>query len=59
MELNKAFLLASKSCRDNLTSLAHYWGLQPGDEKERIVFHQEDREACVGRCIRPCFCWCR
>ena len=55
MELNKAFLLASKSCRDNLTSLAHYWGLQPGDEKERIVFHQEDREACVGALYQTLF----
>ena len=49
------FLLASKSCRDNLTSLAHYWGLQPGDEKERIVFHQEDREACVGALYQTLF----
>ena len=55
MKLNKAFLLASKSCRDNLTSLAHYWGLQPGDEKERIVFHQEDREACVGALYQTLF----
>ena len=55
MELNKAFLLASKSCRDNLISLAHYWGLQPGDEKERIVFHQEDREACVGALYQTLF----
>lgn len=55
MELNKAFLLASKSCRDNLTSLAHYWGLQSGDEKERIVFHQEDREACVGALYQTLF----
>ena len=55
MKLNKAFLLASKSCRDNLTSLAHYWGLQSGDEKERIVFHQEDREACVGALYQTLF----
>ena len=55
MKLNTAFLLASKSCRDNLTSLAHYWGLQPGDEKERIVFHQEDREACVGALYQTLF----
>lgn len=55
MKLNKAFLLASKECRGNLTSLAHYWGLQPGDEKERIVFHQEDREACVGALYQTLF----
>lgn len=55
MKLNKAFLLASTECRANLTSLAHYWGLQPGDEKERIVFHPEDRKACVGALYQTLF----
>lgn len=47
IKMNKEFILASKKCRDNFTSLAHYWGLLPGDDKEKIVFHQEDRRACA------------
>lgn len=45
MKMNKEFILASKKCRDNFTSLGQYWGLQQGDEKERIIFHEEDRKA--------------
>lgn len=55
MKMNKEFVLASKKCRDNFTSLAHYWGLQPGDEKEKIVFHKVDRETCVGALYQTLF----
>lgn len=55
MKTNKEFILSSKKCRDNFTSLAHYWGLQSGDEKEKILFHKEDREACVGALYQTLF----
>lgn len=55
MKMNKEFILSSKKCRDNFTSLAHYWGLQLGDEKEKILFHKEDREACVGALYQTLF----
>lgn len=45
MKMNKEFILASKKCRDNFKSLGQYWGLQQGDEEERIIFHEEDRKA--------------
>ncbi len=55
MKLNKAFILASKKCRDNFTSLSHFWGMLPGDEKERIVFHKDDRIACVSALYQTLF----
>lgn len=55
MKMNKEFVLSSKKCRDNFTTLAHYWGLQPGDDKENLVFHKEDRERCVGALYQTLF----
>lgn len=55
MQMNREFILSSKKCRDNFTSLAHYWGLQPGDEKEKVVFCREDREACAGALYQTLF----
>lgn len=55
MKMNKEFILSSKKCRDNFTTLAHYWGLQPGDDKEKLVFHKEDRERCVGALYQTLF----
>ena len=45
MKLNKEFVLSSKRCRENLITLAQYWGMKPGENNERIVFAKEDREA--------------
>lgn len=55
MKINKEFILSSKRCRDNFISLGHYWGLQLGDDKEKIVFHKEDREACVSALYQTLF----
>lgn len=55
MNLNKEFVLSSKSCRDNLKTLGHYWGLLPGDDKERIVFHKADRERFAGALYQTLF----
>lgn len=45
MQLNKEFVLSSKSCKDNFRTLASYWGFEKDENGERIVFHKEDREA--------------
>ena len=45
MKLNKEFVLSSKRCRENLITLAQYWGMKQGENNERIVFAKEDREA--------------
>ena len=55
MRLNKEFVLSSNRCRDNFTTLAHYWGLKEGDEKERIIFHKEDAQACAGALFQTLF----
>lgn len=44
LRLNKEFVVSSKCCRNNLKTLAQYWGLKAGDENERIIFHAEDRK---------------
>ncbi len=44
MRMNKEFVVSSNHCRDNFVTLSHYWGLRMGDENERILFHQEDKE---------------
>ena len=44
MRMNKEFVVSSNHCRDNFITLAHYWGLRQGDEGERIIFHEEDKE---------------
>lgn len=45
MKLNKEFVLASKRCRDNLITLAQYWGMKPDENNERISFAKQDKEA--------------
>lgn len=45
MKLNKEFVLSSKRCRDNLITLAQYWGLKPDENNEKIIFAKQDREA--------------
>lgn len=58
MRLNKEFVLSSKSCRDNFKTLGQYWGMLPGDEKERVIFHKEDRELFAGALYQTLFYWC-
>ena len=55
LQVNREFILSSRACRDNFTSLAHYWGLQTGDEKERIIFGEEDRRSCVATLYQTLF----
>lgn len=55
MRLNKEFVISSNHCRDNLITLGHYWGLRPGDEKERILFHKEDKERMVPALFQTLF----
>lgn len=55
MRLNKEFVLSSKSCRDNFKTLGQYWGMLPGDEKERVIFHKEDRELFAGALYQTLF----
>lgn len=44
MRMNKEFIVSSNHCRDNFKTLTHYWGLQKGDDNERVIFHKEDKE---------------
>lgn len=55
MMLNKEFVLSSRSCRDNLKTLGHYWGMLAGDEKETIEFHKGDRERFAGALYQTLF----
>lgn len=55
MRLNKEFVVSSNHCRDNFITLSHYWGLRPGDENERIVFHREDKENMVPALFQTLF----
>lgn len=55
MRLNKEFVLSSKSCRDNFKTLGQYWGMRPGDENERVVFHRVDREHFAGALYQTLF----
>lgn len=55
LKLNKEFILASKKCRDNFTTLSQYWGLQLGDDKERIIFHEKDRRQFVSAVYQTLF----
>ncbi|MDE7332828.1 MAG: hypothetical protein K2O16_11470 [Lachnospiraceae bacterium] len=55
MRLNKEFVAASNHCRDNFITLSQYWGLRPGDENERIVFHKEDKENMVPALFQTLF----
>jgi hypothetical protein len=55
MRLNKEFVLSSNHCRDNLRTLSQYWGLGLGDEKEKIIFHKQDRKAFVAALYQTLF----
>ncbi len=55
LRLNKEFVVSSKYCRNNLKTLAQYWGLKAGDENERIIFHEEDRENMVPALFQTLF----
>lgn len=55
MKLSKEFVLSSKSCRDNFKTLGHYWGLLPGDDKERMEFHIDDKRRFVGALYQTLF----
>lgn len=55
MRLNKEFVLSSKSCRDNFKTLGQYWGMLPGDEREKIVFHSKDRGNFAGALYQTLF----
>lgn len=55
MRLNKEFILSTNKCRDNYKTLAQYWGLLQGDDKERIRFHNDDKEEFVGALFQTLF----
>lgn len=55
MRMNKEFVISSNCCRDNLKTLAQYWGIPIGDDKERIVFHKEDKERMVPALFQTLF----
>ena len=55
MRMNKEFVLSSTQCRDNFATLSQYWGLRNGDENERIMFHQEDKETMVPALFQTLF----
>lgn len=55
LQVCKEFILSSKSCRENFVLLSQYWGLETGDEKERIAFHKHDKEAMIGSLYQTLF----
>jgi len=55
MRMNKEFVISSNHCRDNFATLAQYWGLRQGGEKERIIFHREDKEQMVSALFQTLF----
>lgn len=55
MRLNKEFILSTNKCRDNFKTLAQYWGFLKGDDKERIRFHNDDKEEFVGALFQTLF----
>lgn len=55
MRMNKEFVISSKKCRDNFNTLSQYWGFKEGDEKEKIIFHKEDRENMVASLFQTLF----
>ena len=42
IHLHKCFLLASKSCKFNLRTLAQYWRLMNGSDKKLVIFDREE-----------------
>lgn len=55
LQLTREFILSSKCCRENFVLLGQYWGLELGDEKERILFHKQDREEMCGALYQTLF----
>ncbi|MBQ3545659.1 MAG: ATP-binding protein [Lachnospiraceae bacterium] len=55
MEMNKDFVLSSRACRDNLVTLSHYWGVRPGDDKQKITFDMEDISAMLPSLFQTLF----
>lgn len=55
MRMNKEFVVSSNHCRDNFVTLSQYWGLRMGEENERILFHQEDKENMVPALFQTLF----
>lgn len=55
MEMNKDFVLSSRACRDNLVTLSHYWGVRPGDDKQKITFAMEDVSAMLPSLFQTLF----
>lgn len=55
IRMNKEFVISSNHCRDNFVTLSHYWGLKEGDEKERIIFHKEDKKNLIPALFQTLF----
>lgn len=55
LQLTKEFILNSRSCRDNFVTLGQYWGLRMNEDKERVLFHREDRERIAGALYETLF----
>lgn len=55
LQVTREFIVSSRSCRDNFTILGQYWGLEVNEDKERVSFHREDREAMAGALYQTLF----
>ncbi len=55
IRLNKEFVLSTNHCKDNLVTLAQYWGLELGDDKEEIKFHKDDKQEMVASLYQTLF----
>ncbi|PNV62757.1 hypothetical protein C0033_06955 [Clostridium sp. chh4-2] len=54
LQLNKAFILSSKSCFRNYRNLALLWQ-ETKDDNAKVCFHPKDREACLGPLLQSLF----
>lgn len=55
LQLTREFVLNSKCCRDNFTTLGQYWGIGTNEEKKRVFFHKEDKEQMAGALYQTLF----
>lgn len=55
LQLTREFVLTSKRCMLNLTTLSQYWGYKLNEDNEKIIYDKVDRERMVGSLFQTLF----
>lgn len=55
VRMNKEFVLSTNKCRDNLRTLALYWGSPSWDDNEVVQFNREDKDRMVPALFQTLF----